>query len=926
MSLISIPSLSAYATAFFAVIGFIYQRRKYAASIVHQLGLETFTTYVRHGIGYRLVRYLRPRAAARLSLRDFALNRLAASPTRVHIPAAVPVDLPLDRMFVPLTALSLEQDRVSAEQIGRGSYQRVLLVGDPGSGKSTLVRRIYRDTCRRAIISASSGQIPVVIELKNLNQRSPATDEENGTLFDIVKRQVVSVHTYSGDNLFESFLDDGRLIVLLDGLDEVRTDDFESVSNGILNLSEQLASANTRNRLVVTTRRQLYVNLPNEITSAFESHLTLEPFTADDMYEFLQRWPFKSRPGIEPRRASEEVARIFRNLASQPNIRSMCETPLILAMYVATDQITGGESLPETRPDFYKAVTDELLVRRSGRQMGLSTGLNLLRRNRQRILGRLALEHILDRGQSLNTLNWDKAVKIVQAEEHLSSNEAGVRLRELSRDTGLFTEERREESLRFIHLTFCEFLAAQAIVSGAIKAWNEIIRSIDAVTERTPVAGSVERFAEVIVFATALETNEEVRHQRIRWAIQSGQLEIALKTILDSQPYDDNVVTLEIERMADIVAETPGNERDDKWLHIFRQVAMTLRDRELVVREITGNDIGSLASFFKRVVGPEPAGFQELFLSYIRIDAAGALEMARSMGIETAKEYPHILIKTLDEPAVLAHALAEFGRGGSSMRQWASILGVGALYQRSVTTRLATISAEETLTSEVIQQRTRRRGWHKCWTMQGTLLGIVFEAACRWPASSRLLKMMSELPIRTSRKMDRVWEVSILDWGFTLFILLGVTVVVLVTPSKGQHDQSTIVLFVSVLILITIITMLNLFVFLRRRAFGAESIFPGSRNKRRNPVLTGIGPGSPYSQHIINEHIMKIRLQDAIRVNYRSSDRRISRTVFKVFGWSPNAKLHIFASMAHDLASVEADDHVEPQASVVPLRPGTVRE
>jgi len=907
MSIISIPSLSAYATAAAAIVGFIYQKRKYTASIVHQLGLETFSTYVRHGIGYRLVRYLRPRAAAQLSLRDFALNRLAASPAKVHVPAAVPVDLPLDRMFVPLTALSLEQDRVSAEQIGRGPYRRVLLIGDPGSGKSTLVKRIYRDTCRRAIISASSGQVPVLIELKNLNQPSSSSDEENRRLFDIVKRQVASVRTYSGDNLFESFLEDGRVVVLLDGLDEVRTDDFESVSKDILDLSDQLARANSGNRLVVTTRRQLYVNLRYEFSSAFESHLTLEPFTVDDMYEFLQKWPFKPRPGIRTSRASEEVARIFRNLASQPNIRSMCETPLILAMYVATDQLTGGESLPETRPDFYKAVTDELLVRRSGRQMGLTTGLDMLRRNRQRILGHLALAHILDRNQSLNTLDWDKAVKIVQGEEHLSSNEAGIRLRELSRDTGLFTEERREESLRFIHLTFCEFLAAQTIVNGAIKAWDEITRDIAGTAERAPAMGSVERFAEVVVFAAALETNEQVRHQRIRWVIQSGQVEIAMKTILDSQPYDDEVVNLEIERVAEVVAETPEYERDDKWLHIFRQVAMTLRDRELVVGEITGHKSDSLASFFKRVVGDKSAGFQELFLSYIRLDAAGALEMARSMGIETAAEYPHILIKTLDEPAVLAHALAEFGRGGSSTREWASILGVGALYQRSVATRLAATSAEESVSTELIQQSTRRRGWHKCWTTRGTLLGVVFEAGCRWPASSRLLKMMSQLPIRTSHKLDRMWEVPLLGWFFTLLCFpLG-----FVTGTVGRHPSvaKSVVFGLGASVIYAIV--ITFFSLTRRRPVGPEWIFPGRLDKHFVSVLGYVGPGSPYFQEIIDGSVTEINALHAIHVDYLSNGNRGARALMDVAMWSPNTKFRIFASLAPDLASVEVGDHVE---------------
>ena len=411
------------------------------------------------------------------------------------------------------------------------------------------------------------------------------------------------------------------------------------------------------------------------------------------------------------------------------------------------------------------------------------------------------------------------------------------------------------------------------------------------------------------MFATALETNQQLRHQRTRWVIQSGQVEVALKTILDSQAYDDEIVSLEIERVAGVVAGTPHDERDDKWLHIFRQLAMTLRDRTLVVGEVMGQVSDSLASFFRRVVGDESAGFQELFLSYIRLDAAGALEMAHSMRIDTAMEYPHVLIKALDEPAMLAHALAEFSRGGSDTRKWASILGIGALYQRSVAIRLAAISGEESVSREIIQQSTRRRGWHKCWKMRGTLLGIVFEAACRWPASSRLLEIMSQLPIRTSRKLDRLYEIPVLAWFLILLLIpFPLIFLTLLKTAPLTIDEG-----LAIGLGLAVIYATFWLVALTRvgRPFGAEWILPSRLDQ--SPVSymsSAFASDSPYFQYIIDGSVTKIRAPRAIYVNYLS-ERHRSRSIISMTNCSFNMKFRIFASLASSLASVEVGDHVE---------------
>lgn len=966
---LSIPTISISGISVVAALAsYVYQRRKYARSTIHKLGLETFSAYLWRGIGYRFAGYLQPRLASQLSLRTFALNRLEASQSKVHIPATVPVELNLDDMFVPLTAIPSQKERVSAEQIAFGSYRHTILIGDPGSGKSTIVRKVYRDICRIGIVTQRDSQIPVLIDLKDLDnlRSSPKAngDDRDESIFNLVKYEVTSVKTYSGEKLFEWFLDAGRLTVMLDGLDEVRTDEFENVSKDILALRDQLMRRNPRNRLVVTTRRQLYVNLSTDFKDAFEAHLTLEPFTANDMYEFLQKWYYRTRAKhasaedeqaatTEGRAATpeEHVSRIFNNLAEQPNIRTMCATPLVLGMYVAMDELTKGQSLPETRPDFYKTVTDELLVRRRSRQLGLTTGLSLLRRNRQRILGRIALEHLLDEKQSRNSLRWQSAVDLLSKEEHLPKAEAEIRLRELSRDTGLFTEVQREETLTFIHLTFCEFLAAQAISGGATQSWTDITRRIgSAAVAKANGQKNVERFAEVIIFAAALEGNETTRRRRIRWIVQTKILDIALRAIVDSQPYEDEFVLKAIGRIADDIANVPKGERDDQWLYLFRQMAITLRDRERVIAGISAHSIAptapeSLASFIRKVIGDISAGFEPLFLSYIRIDASGALQMARSMNINTVTQYPALLIGALDEPEILAHALAEFSRGDTSSGEWAAVLAVAALRHESLSVRLRRITYDERISAYTLASHSRRHvGWHQCWLIRGTMLGLLLEAGCRSPGSWDVLKLLSQLPVLKSRLLERVREITGFGWiviGICLSQILAVGLPAVTNGLGSSHPNAqksplagtTTVIFIWVFIVAYAIFLAVAINAVFRRASATSYVIGKEMSTSRFRAADGMVSRTflertryasldeleERSLDEINRTELQILKSFAIIHQYRHA--YFLRWPLRMLHWSPNSKLHLFAVLRSrrvtDKSLRDMTEHdIEPRAQV----------
>jgi serine/threonine protein kinase len=218
----------------------------------------------------------------------------------------------------------------------------LLILGEPGSGKTTTLLELARDLLSRARVDGRL-PIPVVFNLSSwADHRKPLTEwlvDELNTKYQVPRKTAAA------------WVGDDQISPLLDGLDEVNVKSREACVEAI----NSFRADHGLLPIVVCSRSADYAALTKKLKLA--GAVLVQPLTLEQVNEYL----------TEAGKGLEAVQVLLRD---DDNLQQLITTPLMLSIValayrgMSVEQLSALETLEERRAHVFKTYVERMLVRR----------------------------------------------------------------------------------------------------------------------------------------------------------------------------------------------------------------------------------------------------------------------------------------------------------------------------------------------------------------------------------------------------------------------------------------------------------------------------------------------------------------------------------------------------------------------------------
>ena len=351
-----------------------------------------------------------------------------------------------------------------------GKYPRLIVLADPGLGKSWLIRMETRRLCRDALFRHSQGDdiatlpIPVPVRCDQLVGKEGSLAEAAAGY--LVAQKLLPERSRSG---LQARIDAGGVVLLLDALDELATSEqYGQLKELLRSWQEQVGD---KAHCVVTSRIAGYRGSP--LIDAREVELLA--FTPEEVTAAIAAW------NLKPSVTAQVLARI-----KDPAVAGMTRVPLLLALLCSlAAELPAGQRLPETRGQLYERVLRWFLTaahradERSDRPELLAEQVDGLLEILAPVAFRFATRptgwvDLMPAGQL-----W---TAIRKAEPAFSERNRPVTeiVQELSIEAGILVPSGnpsagRKPSYLFLHRTFAEYLVARHMAALETSEFLEVV-------------------------------------------------------------------------------------------------------------------------------------------------------------------------------------------------------------------------------------------------------------------------------------------------------------------------------------------------------------------------------------------------------------------------------------------------------------------
>ncbi|MEU6822929.1 NACHT domain-containing protein [Streptomyces atriruber] len=434
-----------------------------------------------------------PLDAAYMSLEAVAPDRVGTA----HFPAGA--EYHAEEVEVVERTPPLPADQALA------THDRVLLRGEAGSGKTTLVQWLAVSATRRHAADLADARSSMTYPADARSSMTyPADARSSMTYLDDRVPYVLPLRTLTrhGERLpapadflasvgcplagtqpkgWEArVLTAGRALVLIDGIDEIPEAERARTRTWLTDLIDTFPG----NRWLVTSRPSAVRE--DWLTEEDFTELTLSAMRKAEVAAFIERWHAAATTGAPEEDAALAAyeTQLLAAVRSKPDLGRLATNPLMCGLICALHRDRRG-FLPLGRKDLYTAALSMLLVRRDReRHMALP---ELREEPQLQLLQRLAY-WLIRNGRTVMDRSRAEAIiadALPAVPELAALGDAGAVYTHFLHRSGLLREP-GPDTVDFVHRTFQDFLGARAAVDegdfgvlvghAADDQWEDVIR------------------------------------------------------------------------------------------------------------------------------------------------------------------------------------------------------------------------------------------------------------------------------------------------------------------------------------------------------------------------------------------------------------------------------------------------------------------
>ena len=362
---------------------------------------------------------------------------------------------------------------LTAKEAAEKSTYMVLL-GGPGSGKSTFVKQLTASLAKEKL-ETGKGLLPVFMTLRDLAKKLESAEEKlknsspdkrhlefGNILLDQVYADLKTLKASEANEVIEKAFDQGNVLLVLDGLDEVPHDLRERVHEAV----SAIHTCFKLKRVIVTCRIRSYDGSAK--LDGFDTH-QLAPFSEEQIQRFVEAW-YEAASRVKKSLTEEEAETRIENLkqaALEPRQRPLAEIPMLMTTMALVHE--EEKELPRERVVLYERAVDILMRKWQIRRETIPKELEELFLSPQQlrpIIEQLAFEaHKQKEGNDAADIPRWSAREILEEYNYFADNPnlAKQFLEYVDEHSGLLVgrggTKEKPDVYSFPHRTFQEYLA-----------------------------------------------------------------------------------------------------------------------------------------------------------------------------------------------------------------------------------------------------------------------------------------------------------------------------------------------------------------------------------------------------------------------------------------------------------------------------------